>query len=180
VPSPDRRFVLIELVRRNEVRLRALEERVRSAPQIRYFAPTFRALIRKYQIALTFSGAHRGNGTRLGLAQRAPDPYPCDCPAIDPSAFRVAGVSAGRPDGSRPYARVRARRQAIRPPRMASAGQLRIKELTPARPLRYGHPQAREGERVDPGPLGRCAEAGFARGSREPARRSNAFRGHHR
>jgi hypothetical protein len=49
---------------------------------------------------------------------------------------------------------------------MASASQLSIKELTPARPLRYGHPQAREGERVDPGPLGRCAEAGFAFGSR--------------
>jgi hypothetical protein len=72
---------------------------------------------------------------------------------------RRAERVTGGPDGSRPYARVRARGQAIRPPPMASAGQLSIKELTPARPLRYGHPQAREGERVDPGPLGRGGAA---------------------
>jgi hypothetical protein len=53
-------------------------------------------------------------------------------------------------------------------------------DRAPAQPLRHGHSQPREGERVDPGPLGRCAEPGSrkfgSRGrSREPARRSNAF-----
>jgi hypothetical protein len=59
-------------------------------------------------------------------------------------------------------------------------------DRAPGQPLRHGHTQAREGERVDPGPLGRCAEPGSRKfgsrgfgsrgGSREPARRGNAFR----
>ena len=58
-------------------------------------------------------------------------------------------------------------------------------DRAPAQPLRHGHSQAREGERVDPGPLGRRAEPGSRKfgsrgGSREPARRGNAFRGRHR
>jgi hypothetical protein len=67
-------------------------------------------------------------------------------------------------DGFRPYARVRAR---------GSAGQLSIKELTPARPLRYGHPQAREGERVDPGPLGRGRRAPPPRRRWRPRKAAN-------
>ena len=47
---------------------------------------------------------------------------------------------------------------------------------------RYGHSQVREGERVDPGPLGRRAEPGSGKfgsqgGSGEPARGGKAFRG---
>ena len=87
--------------------------------------------------------------------------------------------------GSHPYARVRARRS--RPaPRLEGGLTYRPGlDRAPAQPLRHGHSQAREGERVDPGPLGRRAEPGSRKfgsrgGSREPARRGNAFRGRHR
>ena len=55
-------------------------------------------------------------------------------------------------------------------------------DRAPAQPLRHGHSQVREGEQVDPGPLGRRAESGSRKfglqgGSGEPARGGNAFRG---
>ncbi len=58
-------------------------------------------------------------------------------------------------------------------------------DRAPAQPLRHGHSQAREGERVDPGPLGRGAEPGSrqpgSRGSsRERSRRGRAVRCRHR
>jgi hypothetical protein len=69
-------------------------------------------------------------------------------------------------------------------PRLRRRSDLSPWDRAPAQPLRRGRLQAREGERVDPGPLGRGAGPGFAsfgsRGSREPARRGNAFRGRHR
>jgi hypothetical protein len=45
-----------------------------------------------------------------------------------------------------------------RPSRACAREGIKACPWAPAQPLRHGHSQAREGERVDPGPLGRRAE----------------------
>jgi hypothetical protein len=81
---------------------------VRSAAQIRYFAPTSSGQ-RNYLYSLTFYSHRRGIYTRACPGDRVPGPPPYDCPALDLIGLRASEVSARRPVGSHPYARVRAR-----------------------------------------------------------------------
>ena len=76
---------------------------------------------------------------------------------------QVVGVRP--PHGSHP-ARVREAIKACPTPRRRP--DIARLDRAPAQPLRHGHSQAREGERVDPGRLGRGAEPGSRKfGSRE-------------
>ena len=104
---------------------------------------------------------------------------------LPPKKFGLTSGWSG-PTGlfvSPPPARARAMIQGLPTPRRRS--DLRPgRDRAPAQPLRHGRSQAREGERVDPGPLGAVRSrlrGGLVReGAREPARRGNAFRGRHR